>query len=397
MFKMEEREMSRRFLGKAAALLLMCLCSALLFAACGGSSSSSGSSTGSSAGATSGEEAETGGGGDTGAAAATVKPFIGQPSAFPVTEKLKEVPKGATVAYVDCGTPYCALFWQLLSPAAKTMGVHLERVKAGSAANTVSAAFDSVLAKKPDAVIVTAISIELWKNQLKELQEAEIPVVTTGVTGTEAYGIEGPQAAEALSELAGKLMANYVVAEMDPEADAVVYEVPELPYTKIIDEVFTEELERVCSACSVRTATISASELGSTAPTTVVSDLQANPDTSVAVFTSPETVLGLPAALQAAGIDVETLTYAATPQNLEYIKEGKQTASLEVDLPVLSWTLLDEAARGIVGQKLTGPESEGITDVQFLTQKDIAFDPSKGWTGYPNFAEMFAELWGVKG
>lgn len=397
--------MSRRLLGKAAVLLLMCLCAALLLAACGGGSSSSSSSTSTSEAESSepsGGETETAAenseaSGGVAAAAATVKPFIGKPSAFPVTEKLKEIPKGATVAYVDCGTPYCALFWELLTPAAKTMGVHLERIKAGSAANTVKAAFDTVLAKKPDAVIVTAISLELWKNELKELQEAEIPVVTTGVTGTEAFGIEGPQAAEALSELAGKLMANYVVAEMNPEADAVIYEVPELPYTTIIVEAFSEELESVCPECSVRTAQISAAELGSTAPTTVVSDLQANPETSVAVFTSPETMLGLPAALQAAGIEVETLTYAATPQNLEYIKEGKQTASLEVDLPVLSWTLLDQAARGIVGQKLAGPESEGITDMQFLTQEDIKFDPAKGWTGYPNFAEMFAELWGVKG
>ncbi len=34
---------------------------------------------------------------------------------------------------------------------------------------------------------------------------------------------------------------------------------------------------------------------------------------------------------------------------------------------------------------------------QFLTKEDVQYDVSKGWTGYPEFAEMFAELWGVKG
>ena len=49
----------------------------------------------------------------------------------------------------------------------------------------------------------------------------------------------------------------------------------------------------------------------------------------------------------------------------------------------------------IAGQKLTGPEAEGSGVVQFLTKKDITFDPAKGWSGYPDFAERFAKLWGV--
>ena len=69
-----------------------------------------------------------------------------------MTETLEEVPKGAEIDYVDCGTPVCALVWEFLQPAAQTMGVKLERVKAGSAANTVTAAFDTVIAKEPAAV-----------------------------------------------------------------------------------------------------------------------------------------------------------------------------------------------------------------------------------------------------
>ena len=106
---------------------------------------------------------------------------------------------------------------------------------------------------------------------------------------------------------------------------------------------------------------------------------------------------GLPAALQAAGIKVETIGNSPGPTNLQYIKEGKETAGLGFDLPVLTWTLLDQAAREIAGQKLSGPEAEGLPVSEFLTQKDITFDPSKGWTGYPDFAERFAKLWGIGG
>jgi ribose transport system substrate-binding protein len=389
------RGTSKRVVLAAIAALAL----ALAFAACGGGSDSS-SSTAASTEESGGGEAsggEEGGGADVAAAKSVIAPYIGKPSPFPVTEKLKEIPKGANIAYMDCGTPICALFWQIIGPAAQTMGVNVERVKAGSAANTVSSAFDSVVAKKPDAVIVTAINVELWKNQLKQLQEAEIPVVTTGITGTEPYEIIAPQAAEASSALEGELMANYVVAEMSPEANVVMYDVPELPFTGVVAEKFSEELEAVCPECSVRTTHIPVATIGNTAPNTIVSDLQANPETTVAVFATDETETGLPAALQAAGIEVETLGNSPGPTNLQYLKEGKETAGLGFDLPVLTWTLVDQAAREIVGQELGGPEAEGIPVIQFLTKEDIVFDPSKGWTGYPDFAEKFAKLWGVGG
>jgi ribose transport system substrate-binding protein len=51
----------------------------------------------------------------------------------------------------------------------------------------------------------------------------------------------------------------------------------------------------------------------------------------------------------------------------------------------------------MVGQELTGDEAKGISPLQFLKQEDITFDPSKGWTGYPDFAQRFAKLWGVGG
>jgi ribose transport system substrate-binding protein len=308
------------------------------------------------------------------------------------------VPKGAEIDYVDCGTPICALFWEILQPAGQTMGVKLERVKAGSAANTVTAAFDTVIQKEPAAVIVGSINMELWSKQLKELQDKEIPVVTTGISDAEEYGIEAPQASNANSERTGELMAAYVVAEMaGEESNVVFYETPELSFTTIIAEKFQEEFERLCPECSVRIGKVGVAEFGNTAPNTVVSDLQANPDTNVAVFGSAEIEAGLPTALKSAGIEIETLGSSPGPAELQYLKEGKSTAVLGFDLPVLTWTLLDQAAREIAGQELTGPEAEGLGVLQFLRKEDVQYDVSKGWTGYPEFAEKFAELWGVKG
>lgn len=383
--------MSRVRFEKAGLLLVAVVGLAILLAACGGSSSSSSTETKTETETTT--EKPEGGGGGAAAAAKGVAPFIGKPSTFPVTEVLKKVPKGATVDFVDTGTPFASLQWELLGPAAQTMGVKVERLKAGVAANTVASALDSVVAKKPDAVLVGAIPIELWTKQLKELEEEGVTVVTAGIVEGEEYGLEPVQSGKADDERNGKLLADYVIGKMNPKANTVVYTVPELPVVNLVAEEFEKQFEASCPECQLRSVDIPAATIGNTAPNAVVSDLQANPETEVAVFAADEIENGLPATLQAAGIEVETLGYAPGPVNLQYLKEGKETAALGYDVGVQVWTQLDQAARQLTGQKLTGPEAEGLGVIQFLTQKDITFDPSKGWTGYPEFPVMFAKLW----
>jgi ribose transport system substrate-binding protein len=384
--------MSRPSLGKASLALLAFLAVAIGLAACGGSGSSSSSSSSSSTAAATSATAETGGSGDVAAKAAkVVEPFIGHPSAFPVTEALKEVPKGATMVYTDSGTPFAALQWQLLGPAAQTMGVKVERVEVGVTANSVSSGMDSIVAKHPEVVLANGVPIELWTKQLKELQEQGATVTSAGIYGIEKYGVEPVQGQEAY----GDLMANYVIGEMNPHPEVALYTVPEIPAIKKTTGEFEGEFKALCPDCSLRTVELHASEIGSTAPNAIVSDLQAHPETDIAVFGADEIQNGLPAARQAAGIEIETLGLAPGPTNLQYLKEGKETAGLAYDIAVGMWSQIDQAAREVTGQPLTGPQAEGLGVLQFLTQKDITFDPSKGWTGYPEFAERFAKLWGA--
>ncbi len=370
---------------KNAMSLAAALLAAVALAACG---DDSGGDAGNNSGAAAGANAEEG----KAAAAEAIKPYIGKPSEFPVVEPLEKSPKGKKIAYMDCGTPICSLFWTLLEPAGKTMGVEVSRVKTGSAAATVDSAFSSVVANQPDGVIVTAIDISLWQKHLTKLQDMDIPVATTGVVGVADKGVEAPQAAEPASGLQGKLLADYVTAELTGK-NISLYKVPELPFTAIVASAFENEIGKVCPDCKVRTVNISVTTIGNSAPSKIVSDLQANPDTEVAVFAIDEAQTGVPAALKTAGIDVETIGNSPGPTNLQYIKDGQETAGLGVDLPVLIWTTLDIVARRIGGQELTGNEAKGIGPLQFLRKEDIKFDPAKGWTGYPDFGERFGKLW----
>lgn len=361
----------------------------VLLAACG-SSSDDGSTTAASTASGSGSGAA-----DVAAARAAVAPFIGRPSPFPVTERLARRPEGATVAYMNGGSPVGTLLWEFLKPAARTMGVEVAQYKAGPAQNVTTDGFDSVVAARPDAVFDGAIDPARWTKQLEQLRADGVTVVGTAINNGEQYGMDPVQGGRADMERNGRLLANYVVGHMNPEADVVIYDVAELGFTRLISDTFVAEMRRICPSCKVRVSHIPVATIGNTAPNTIVSDLQANPDTNVAVFASDEVQHGLPEALRKAGIEIPTLGYAPDPVNLQYLKERKETAVLATDLSLGVWTILDQIARELTGQRLTGPEAEGLNVVQFLTPEDVDFDVSHGWTGYPDYPERFAELWGV--
>ena len=374
---------------------LAILTAAVSLAACGSSSSASSRSSATASPASSSGGTSSVAGPVVTAAARAVAPYLDRPSPFPVTQPLTKVPRGSTIAYMDCGTPICALYYDLLGPAAKVMGVKLTRIQAGTSASTVANAFDSVVAQKPAGVIVVAIDVQLWARQLKQLQAAHIPVVTQGVNGAVAYGVEDPQVAEPEEDRDGALMADYVVSHFGPKSNVVFYGVPELSYSPLLQAAFVKELKAQCAGCTFRYVPISVTEIGSSAPATVVSDLQAHSSTNVAVFATDEIEYGLPAAAQQAGIKVKTLGYGAGPTNLEYLKEGKETAVLAGAESVDTWTLLDQVAREIEGQKPSGEEAKGLSVITFLTQPDVTFNPSQGYIGYSNFAQRFARLWAV--
>ncbi|MFT3864313.1 MAG: substrate-binding domain-containing protein [Solirubrobacterales bacterium] len=384
---------------------LVALCAAAL-AACGGGSSSSSSSESSGNEASSGSSEtasseSSGGGADVAAAEKAVAEYTGKPSPFPVEEPLNEkLPADTKIVYMQCGSPICQLQWPMVEAAGKALGVETSRIKAGSQASEVANAFDTAVAEEPDAVLVPAIEPSLFRSQLEQLQENGTEVITSGVVDPQEYGIENGVFFRPSVEITGKLLAAKAVAEKGDEANIVYYEVPELAFIPVQKEAFEAEMENLCPECSVRYVDIPLSTVGNTAPNRMVSDLQQNPETNFAVFSTNEMAEGLPAAMKTAGIEnVETWGFGSTPANLQDIKEGGLTGALEIDLPVDVWSYVDEAARAILGQELSKSEKEGIPpdpDFQFLEQKDITFNPEHGWTGYPEYEEKFAELWSGK-
>ncbi|MDQ2744505.1 MAG: substrate-binding domain-containing protein [Chloroflexota bacterium] len=305
----------------------------------------------------------------------------------------KRLPAGTRFVYLQCSTPICGLIRQLNGPAVKTIGGTMTVVASGGTASSQQVAASSALGLKPGAVLLTAITPSEFGASLKRLEAAGIKVTSVGVMNPKPYGIAVSIGGLQTALLAGKLMADWVIVHKGPKANVVFYSTPELSFSSYMQQAFEQELAKNCPSCKARTVPVSVTTFGSTAPQTIANDVASHAGTNVAVFATMEAATGLPAALKTAGISVTTLGFAPSPGNLQDIKTGGLTEGLGLDLPVQQWTQVDATARLLLGEPLLPTEKTGEVPLQFLGQKDITFDPSKGWTGYPNFAQMFAKLW----
>lgn len=326
---------------------------------------------------------------------AALAPYTVPPKQFPVSEPLtKQLASGRKFVYLQCSTPICAAVGMFVQQAVRGIGGTFTAVNAGSTAQTAQAAASSANALKPDAVILGAIDPALFGGGLKKLADGGAKLVSLQIAkDVKPYGITFNYLGADLSQRNGTLLADWVIARKGADADAVLYSLPALDISAPVQKAFQAEMKLNCPSCKVRVVPIDVSTIGTTAPRTIVTDLQAHRNTNTAVFVSLSAAGGLPASLKAAGLSVTTVGFGPTAGNLQDIKDGKLTAALNIDFPVSTWTAVDAAARLIEGGRPTASERAGEVPEQFLEQKDITFDPTRGWSAFSDYAQRFAKLW----
>jgi ribose transport system substrate-binding protein len=374
-----------RNLTKATPLLAAALAVGA-FAGCGSSDSSTSSSSGAADKPAAAKV-------DTAGAKAILAPFTGKPSAFPVDEPLKKSVKGKTFDYLQCVTPVCGVFATILPGAAQALGVKLESVKAGASADALQNAMNSIITKAPAAVVLPAVEPDLINVQLKELKTKGIPAVSNGIMNHEKYGISAAMFNTQTAEISGQLLAAKAITDKGADANIVLYTTPELSFGPVIKNSFTQQIGKLCASCKVRYVDIPVATIGNQAPSRVVSDLQANPKTNIAVFTTMEASNGLPSALKTAGLSPLVSGFGPNPAAIQDLKAGKLHAAVGLDLAVMLWTQMDAAARLSTGQELTAGEKKGLPPIQVVEAADIKTDPAKGYSAYPDFPARFGKLW----
>ncbi|OJU82946.1 MAG: hypothetical protein BGO11_20500 [Solirubrobacterales bacterium 70-9] len=379
---------------------MMLLAVSVVLAACGGGGSSTTSESSSSAedGKVETTASTESGGGPVAAAEEVLAPYTGQPSPFPASEPLKKpLDPSTTIDYVACPTPICIENYKFIHSAGEVLGIHTKLVKAGASAQEIANAMDSVVADRPDGVVVAAIEVSLWHNQLEELRSDGAKVVTMGVSDAEEYEIEGEVTSNPDVEVAGKQLAAKAVTVGGPNTNVAFYWTPEIGFLTIMQKAFEAGLAEICPECTARYVKIPVTDIGSTAPTRIVSDLEANPETDVAVTGVSEIALGLPSAEKVAGIDVPRFGYGPGPPSQEYITNGEELAGISVAPEETTWSAMDISARLLDGQPLSPAEqnhSTPVAPIEWISKENLTAGQS--FLAYPDYEARFKKLWLVK-
>jgi len=303
---------------------------ALSVAACGSTSSSSGGGSSTSAASASSSTS----GANVALAKAGLAQVTGHADPFPVTERLsKQVPPGSKFVYLEASDPIGALFATLLKPAVAAIGGKFIAIPAGETAQSAQVAASTAISEHPAVVLIPAFLPSEFGGKLQTLRSEGANIVGAGMVGWKQYGIQWCVGCETWTTGEGRVLADWVVANKGAQANAAFYTVPELGFTSSMWQGFKSQMATLCPKCAIRNVPIEYAAIGTTAPRTIVADLQSHSGTNVAVSSTMDMYQGLPAALSSAGIhNVLTVGQSPTAEILEDIKAGTLTAGLAVDL-----------------------------------------------------------------
>lgn len=309
----------------------------------------------------------------------------------------KKPATGKRVDWLECGVPVCKLIGKGLSAATKALGWKLKVIPMGTTPEQIGRAWTTAVEDSPDAVLATGVVQALFKSQLAQLKAKGIPYVAGSTTDPNTNGQIGNVPSQADYVLRGSMMANFVVANTNGAAKAVMFNIPDFPVLVIEQKAFAATFKKLCPSCSLDVVNVSATDIGSKLPGRAVSYMQQHPDTNYMVAAFGDMTLGVPQALKAAGLDskLRIISQASGPNNFQNIKKGLvEYAAVPEPDAMAGWRMIDVLVRSFNGDPLACCNL-GTLPRHYLTKSNIG-NPALPYVGVPGYPNQFLKLWKVK-
>jgi ribose transport system substrate-binding protein len=371
------------------------LATALLLTAC--SSSATSASSSSPAGTPGTSSAATSAG--LAAAEQAVAKYSSAPTALGVTAPLPAAPpKGKSVVFLQCEVQQCIDGGDGFRAAAAAVGWQVKTLAwVSTNPATLVAALQQALTLKPKpyAVVLSGLPQVIWATQEAAYAKAGVLMVPWSVgpvttSSTVIANILAPQD----SELQGKLLADWFIADSKGQGQVLQQDVPQYPTIGEVGSGFRDEVAAACPGCKVTTLDVTGTQVASNGVTSaIVSALQRDPSIGYVAASDIALAPGLPAALKAAGLTkVKILGGAATAIDEQNVRDGTEAAVMMNNLVYCGWLIMDVLLRHEAG--LSFPVNDGGIPQQILTKTTITTTDASDLavTGYQ---ELFKKLWRV--
>jgi ribose transport system substrate-binding protein len=405
--------------GKPSKALIALLLGVLLAALVAGCGSSGGSSSSSETTATESTEAEPAGGESTegeSAEGGSTEGFVKE--AEEAVEAARKVPtkfeppgpafdvsglEGKTVYVIAAAVsvPFIAELDEGISDGLEKAGVKTVVVDGQVNPARVTQFLEQAVAQKADLVINQTLPSSAVEGPMKKVKAAGIPVVQMfeedpGPVTPEAEARGVVAGVSECSACAGKLQAQWAIADSGGEVKGVGIEMSAVEYGDIQREAIKEGLAP-CSSCSVDFVdTVSALEWATKVPTLTATTLRDKSVNYLFPFYDNEVTSMIPAINAANASDQVTIvTYNGNANILAEVQAGRVGVDLGESAVWLGWAGADQALRVLKG---VAPTTKSTVPLRAFDETNIdsidLSEPASTWYGV-DFEKGFEELWGV--
>lgn len=391
--------------GARAALTAIALTATLVLTACGGASTSSSttSAAAGSGGPASGSPASgsaapgsTAGSSGIEAAQAHVDEATTRPTEINVTTPItKPIPAGKSIIFISCGSPSCSLESDIIKSATDKLGWTLETITTDGSPEQNKSAWQSVVQKKPDAVLYTATDRSTIDAELQAAKAADIFVAACCTIDAPENGINYVIGDAESNRIVGQDLAALTAVNNDGSGSVLYVNLPVFPILSAVKDAFVSGMSEYCPECGVEEMDLPLSAIGKDAPDKIVSAVRANPDIKTVALSVDAIGIGLPAALRAAGLSDKVYVIGEGPveSTLAEIKEGQRGPTNAFPYYESMYSMVDAVIRHEVGDPV---EPRGLPSNWVVTQDTVPETDKLFWL-VEDGQEQFFKLWGVSG
>ena len=337
---------------------------------------------------------------DAAAAQKFLKPYDSIAKGIGITTPLKKAPaSGKTLVYLQCEQVQCAAVEPQYAAAAKAVGWHLTVLNFQSTnPATFTAALNNALQYDPVGVaFVALLPYALWSSEVPKYQSAGVVMLPLGGVDVPAKSpvVLGTLGA-ADARLDAKILSEWVTASSGGDGNALLWSIPQLPAGTLIQNAFTADMKKECSACSVKVVDSSIPDVeAGKAPAEIVSAAQTDPGLKYIAVADIQLAPGLKEALKVAGITgVKIGGNTAGKIDEAAVQSGQESAVTPSPDDLAAWLSVDAAIRHSEGMTIPSV----ITPTQLLTAATMASTgvvPSDDYPYPANYQKLFKRLWKV--
>jgi len=317
-----------------------------------------------------------------------------RPNQLQTTEQIAApVPEGKVIDWVVCGVPECAALTQPLTEAAEALGWSVNAIDGGLSPETVQAAWDLAVQNGNDAVVGTGFPSVMFATQLAQLEAAGVPVVQGYVTEPAGNGIIASIAGgDAVFTMQGSYEAQFVLGRIGTEANTLFLGGSVFPGMNTVQNGFEAEYLRLCPSCTFDALDLPGDSIGTTLPSTVVAYLTTHPDVNYLVLGMGSMLLGLPEALEEAGLDLKIVANFPNEVMLQQMRDGIIDGIIMLQQADSMWQMVDALARFYAGESVEPSMAPSpVWAITAETADQLTAEPYALVEGYQ---DQYKALWG---